>query len=172
MKEAEAIEQQMRAKGGSVPPSGGPQVLFWSYVQCRFFNLNLSVWWTASIWWSAPVWRSTSRRTAVLLSRLLSLEGDHTTGFQVRFIWQFLCLSVPTPSTLPHSESVQVWDFCPRNTYCLMSSQIMHTCIVFTRFITSIFLKLVTSFDEFQSTASFVTTTIAISIVVPIYSDY
>ena len=43
MKEAEAIEQQMRAKGGSVPPSGGPQVLFWSYlvdtinhVRCRF----------------------------------------------------------------------------------------------------------------------------------------
>ena len=27
VKEAEAIEQQMRAKGGSVPPSGGPQVL-------------------------------------------------------------------------------------------------------------------------------------------------
>ena len=26
VKEAEAIEQQMRAKGGSVPPSGGPQV--------------------------------------------------------------------------------------------------------------------------------------------------
>merc|ERR1711963_1322721 len=40
VKEAEAIEQQMRAKGGSVPPSGG------------------------------PVWRATPGRAAVLLSWL------------------------------------------------------------------------------------------------------
>ena len=91
VKEAEAIEQQMRAKGGSVPPSGGPQVQLhaWNHknIKTCLSNFPLSVWWTASVWGSAPVWRSASGWATVLLSWLLGgLANNHPDlDYQVRF---------------------------------------------------------------------------------------
>ena len=106
VKEAEAIEQQMRAKGGSVPPSGGPQVLGITCLNDIYLDIPLSVWWSASIWGSAPVWRSTSGWTAVLLSwqgglaKIWIIRWESVTILPV---FRLLCAaSIPLLPILPH----------------------------------------------------------------------